>query len=236
MRWCGVGCAVLLSLGAWGCASPAETAEPDPSISAYVLESIPADVQNRTLVDFGGAVHLVGYDIEPRDRIAPGDRIKLKLYWRSVKRLSAGWSLFTHLDVPGAPKPYAFDGVGPLRAAVPDPEHGRKQKVSPSDWRPGLIYVDEQDIRVPDDASGEVTLSVGLYREPVQVVGQEIDGLSGVRLPILSGLSDGKQRALIARLFTVGGEKRPAKAKRKPGDKRPQRLEPSQRMDPKENR
>ena len=56
----------------------------DPSLEQYVLPSVPAGVQNRTFVDFGGAVHLLGWDLDPADQAKPGSRLKLKLYWRSV--------------------------------------------------------------------------------------------------------------------------------------------------------
>lgn len=200
-----------------GCAAPPESAKADASLGSYVLASVPADVQNPTLVDFGGAVHLVGWDLDPKGTATPGSTLKLKLYWRSVKKLSDGWSVFTHLVDPSAPKPYAFDGVGPLREAVPDSTHGTKQKLSPSDWVPGMVYVDEQSIRVPDVGSPEITLVVGLSREALQVVGHELDGLTGLRLPILSGLSDGRDRAVIARLETgVNPNQKRAKPERKP--------------------
>ena len=74
------------------------------------------------------------------------------------------------------------------------------------------MYVDEQEFTIPPDISApEVTLAVGLYREPLQVVGQEVEGLTGLRLPVLSGLSDGEGRAVLARLATGvrPGQKKP---------------------------
>jgi hypothetical protein len=211
MKWWFSRSVLLLSLAAGGCASPVESAKPDATLAANVLTSVPADVQNRTLVDFGGAVHLVGWDLEPSARAAPGSKLKLKLYWRSVKRLTPGWGLFTHLIVPGQDKPFAFDGVGLLRS-----------KLSPSDWVPGMIYVDEQDLTVPELSSAEVTLAVGLHRQAVQVEGKEVDGLTGLRLPILSGLSDGRDRAIVARLATgVDPNQKKLKERRaKPADRR----------------
>src|SRR4029079_17179017 len=129
---------LFLAAAALGCASPAaQPAETDASLSTYVLDAVPTDVQNRTLIDFGGAVHLVGWDLSPADKAAPGSTLHLKLYWRSVKKLSPGWTLFTHGSVPDAPRPYAFDDVGTLRQNLP-----------PSEWTPGNVYVDEQDITV----------------------------------------------------------------------------------------
>lgn len=192
-------CALALS----ACASPGEAPKVDDAVSALVLPDVPTDVQNRTLVDFGGAVHLVGWDLAPADLAGPGSTVHLKLYWRSVKKLSPGWTLFTHVVVADAPKPYAYDDVGVLR-----------QKLSPSDWVPGNVYVDEQDITVPSTQSPEFTLAVGVGHEAVQVQGSEVEGLPGARLEILSGLSDGHDRAVIARLATgvTPGEKAAGRA------------------------
>jgi hypothetical protein len=200
--------ALVLALALGACASTGEAPKPDDAVSAFVLAEVPSDVPNPTLVDFGGAVHLVGWDLSPSDRAAPGSAVHLKLYWRSVKKLSPGWRLFTHVVVPDAPKPYAFDDVGPLR-----------QKFSPSDWTPGNVYIDEQEITVPNTTSPELTIAVGLGHEAVQVAGSEIDGLPGSRLEILSGLSDGHDRAVIARLATgvTPGQKSDARGDRRRG-------------------
>jgi len=220
MRWSISRRGFLLALGAVGCAAPDGSNKPDAALADYVLRNVPSDLQNPTLVDFGGAVHLVGWDLEPKDLAVPGSTLKLKLYWRSVKKLSDGWSLFTHLIVPNQEKPYSFDDVGPLRTKA----DGKKQKLSPSDWVPGSVYIDEQSLKVPEDLEvPEVTLAVGLYREALQVVGQELDGLTGLRLPILSGLSDGKNRAIVARLATgVNSAQRKAKERKsKSNERRP---------------
>lgn len=187
-----VGASLALVLAASGCAAPGAAPKVDPSISTQVLSEVPSDVQNRTLVDFGGAIHLVGWDLTPADGPAkPGSTLHLKLYWRSVKALSPGWKLFTHVLVADAPKPYAFDDEGKLR-----------QKLTASDFVPGNVYVDEQDIVVPDTRARELTLAVGVGHEAVQEPNRPIAGLSGSRLEILSGLSDGHDRAIIARLAT----------------------------------
>ena len=63
-----------------------------------------------------------------------------------VKRIwTPGWTLFTHVVSADAPKPYAFDNVGALRQSVPDAALGSKQKLGPSEWVPGNVYIDEQD-------------------------------------------------------------------------------------------
>jgi hypothetical protein len=208
MKSVGITSAFVLAWTLAACAGPSEATKVDDSLSAYVLSDVPSDVQTRTLVDFGGAVQLVGWDLSPDDKAAPGSTVHLKLYWRSVKKLSPGWTLFTHVSVADAPKPYAFDDVGTLR-----------QKLPPSEWTPGNVYVDEQDITVPNTQSPVFTLSVGVGHEAVQVAGSEVDGLSGSRLEILSGLSDGHDRAIVARLATgvTPGQKSDARGDRRRG-------------------
>jgi len=212
-----------LLLATLGCASAPEAPAVDGALGQYVLDDVPTDVQNRTLVDFGGAVHLVGWDLSPADRAAPGSTVHLKLYWRSVKKLSPGWAFFTHVIAADAPKPYAFDDVGALRQRVPDASLGSKQKLGPSEFVPGHVYVDEQDIKVPDVKVPEITLAVGIGREAVQLRGKEVEGLSGARLEVLSGLSDGENRAVIGRLATgvVPGQKSNPRGERRPGERRP---------------
>lgn len=207
-----VRCSLLVALFTSACAGQGEAPKVDDSLAAYVLADVPTDVQNRTLVDFGGAVQLVGWDLSPADKAAPRSTLHLKLYWRSTRKLSPGWSLFTHLTVADAPKPYAFDDVGVLR-----------QKLPPSDWTPGNVYVDEQDITVPDTGSTDVQLAVGVGHEAVQSAGKEVEGLPGARLEILSGLSDGSNRAILTRLatgVTPGQKAEPRGDRRRPGDRR----------------
>lgn len=218
---------LLLAAITSACASSSsQEQEVSADMAAYVLPSVPSDVPNRTFVDFSGFVQLVGYEITADTPARPGSNVKLKLYWHSVKKLSPGWSLFTHVLTSPQKKPYGFDDVGPLRALVEDPAFGKRQKLGPSEWVPGNVYVDEQAFTLPEDITeSEITIAVGLFRGAVQASGNEVEGLSGLRLAIVSGLSDGRERALIGRLATgvVPGEIKSKKkrAGRPPGGNMP---------------
>lgn len=195
---------LLLAALTGACAS---TPEAEPSeraeLAGHVLPSLPSDLPNRTLVDFSGFVQLVGYEITTETPARPGSSVKLKLYWQSVKKLSPGWSLFTHVITSPRKKPYAFDDVGPLRSLVEDPVFGKRQKLGPSEWIPGNVYVDEQEFTLPDEISeSEFAIAVGLFRGAVQASGNEVEGLSGLRLSVVSGLSDGRERAVLGRFAT----------------------------------
>jgi hypothetical protein len=189
----------LLGALSFACASPASDSEKlDPSLSKFVLSSVPTDVPNPTFVDFGGKVHLVGWDLSPK-QAKPGGTLSLKLYWRSVKRVSPGFRLYTHLTGSDG-QVHEFNDVGPLREAASG---------APSSWTPGTIYVDEQTITVPDLTVPVVTLSVGVRSE-----GETPDAgekAPEYKLEVLSGVSDGRQGALVARLAT--GVSRRGKAK-----------------------
>lgn len=200
----------LLMLLAAGCSAAGGSDQGDGPAGGLTLASIPTDIAERSRVDFGGAVELVGWDVEPKTDARPGSNVHVRLYWRAKKRLSPGWRFTTELVAPQAEQ-----GLAQAGGSRPDP----------SELVPGKIYVDEHDITVPRDVSSPVlSLTASLSRDAVQVEGQEVEGLSGLRLPILSGLNDGRQRAILARLATgvVPGEKRTGKgARKKPDERRP---------------
>lgn len=190
--------AVVVSLVALlaGCADAEKAPAPlEPGLVQYVLDDVPSDVKHRMLIDFT-KVHLVGYDIEPEGVVAPGARFKLRMYWKSVSRLPAGWSLFTHLVGPDGRRLErgGLDDVGPLRAraapsspdAAPPP-----QALSPSDWIPGKIYVDEQEIEVPPNARvPEINVVVGVWH------------WNNLRLSVIGGPSDKEERGIVTTLKT----------------------------------
>ena len=196
--------AVLALCLAQACASP----DAGDAAGGRTLASVPGDVERRDRVDFGGAVELLGWDVEPKTSAPPGSTVRLRLYLRSTKRLSAGWRLFAELR-----DPHAENAVGEARGGTG----------SPSDWLPGTIYLEEREITVPEDVTARaLSLVAGFTRDPVQVEGAEIEGLSSLRLPVLSGLSDGADRAILATLQTGvrPGDKRAAKPPRRKADDR----------------
>lgn len=181
-----LGCAAVLVSGL-GCNSTEQAPkaqELEPSLHAYVLDAVPSDVDNRTFVDFGGKVHLVGYKVEPQGIVRPGESFKTTLYWRSVSPLSPGWGLFTHLTSPRG-RVDNPDNVGPLR----DNASG-EQALPPSRWQPGKVYVDEQSLTMPRNiVDPVVTVTVGVWK-------------GNARLDILSGRADADQRAIVAHIRT----------------------------------
>jgi hypothetical protein len=193
-----------------GCSAQGGSEQGDAPEDRFTLAGIPTDIAERSRVDFGGAVELVGWDVEPKAEARPGGNVHLRLYWRSKKRLSPGWRFTTELVAPQVDEAVAQAGGA---------------RLNPSELVPGKIYLDEHDVVVPQDLSvPSLALVVSLTRDAVQVEGQEVEGLSGLRLPVLSGLTDGRQRAIVARLATgvVPGDKRSGKGARKKSEERRQ--------------
>ncbi len=213
---------VLAVALAAGC-KPAPEAEPKEvpaALEQYVRDSLPAELEQRAYVDFEGKVRLLGYELQPDRAIRPGDGIKLTLYWQSVARLGPGWSLFTHLlDESGKTIETkdggtdAFDDVGPLRTrATPE----GPQALSPSDWVPGKIYVDVQELRVPRNVAGtRISVLTGIaQRYTPGPVGSAtpapapsaVPEPSTLRLRIVSGTSDGADRTVVGHFDVIGAK------------------------------
>jgi hypothetical protein len=151
------------------------------ALRTFVLDDVPSDVPNRTFVDFGGKVHLVGWDVQPEGVVAPGSKLTLTMYWRSAARLDSGWALFTHLTGNGGKRIGNVDDVGPLRGA---------NGLSPSSWQPGKVYVDSQTFEIPRGIrDSEITIVVGVWK-------------GNARLDVLSGRVDRERRAIVAHVKT----------------------------------
>jgi hypothetical protein len=202
-----LGAPLLLCLAS--CASPAASSNDSDAERPAMLASLPSDVETRARVDFGSTLELLGWDVEPRSKVSADAAVKVRLYARLTKPPSPGWKLALELIGPGG-ETLASD-VG---QASPGPE----------DLVPGALHLLERTLTVPSDVpAGSLALTASLVRAPVQVEGAEIPGLSSLRMPILSGLSDGRQRAVLARLATEAssGEKRAKGQKKRTGERRP---------------
>jgi hypothetical protein len=194
------------------CSRASEKAEaPGPELASYVLSDVPKDIEHSTFIDFGGKVHLVGYNLEPKGVASPGSKVKLTLFWRSHQRLGPGWSLFTHLVAPGVP-PENIDKAGPLRKLVSAGAGAPRQALGPSLWEPGRVYVDELEFDVPKNVDApEVTVLAGLWQELPAPESDEAGSNTAdagelsqpdVRLQVLSGPSDGSERGVVAHIRT----------------------------------
>lgn len=182
--------AAALALALGGCSKdqPKEAAPVDTALAQYVLDEVPGDLPNRTLIDFEGKVQLLGWKLDGEEPIAPGQRFKITYYWRSVAPLGPGWSLFTHITAPNGVRLANPDDQGPLRKRS---SPSSAQALGPGAWKPGNVYVDEQELEMPRAQVPEVTIQVGVWK----------DG-TPVRLDVISGPADREQRAIVAQIKT----------------------------------
>jgi len=183
----------LLALALAGCVERGRSGSNAARLAHYILDEPPPVIAHRDERVFGEKIRLLGHRIDPEGPLRPGQEFKLTLYWQCDERLDGGWQLFTHLlDEQGNRVPGGhFDNTGPLR----ETSSGR-QALPPSDWRRGKVYVDEQPLRMPDEAGPRVALAVGIWREDQ-------------RLPVSPPAP--QNRAVVAEIPVVGGVAPPGK-------------------------
>jgi hypothetical protein len=134
------------------------------ALSGHILPALPPSVAQRTAIDFEGKLLLLGYELEPRDRIRAGDTLKLKLYWKVLAPLAetddgADWVIVTRwLRERGVP-------VDPAKFRVTSQLGGGSGAPSPRGWPVGAVIVDEQEITVPAPlATTELAIAIGVER------------------------------------------------------------------------
>jgi hypothetical protein len=187
-----------------GCAAPPQKAELASELEPFRVESVPEGA-TRTFVDLGGKLHLVAVEISPQGTAAPGSTVHLKMYWQPVGELEPGWGLFTHLVDERGERIRNFDGEGAFRKWVTG-----KQPDELSLLELGKIYVDEQSLEMPkpDEVTPEVSVIVGAWS-------------GDIRLPVLSGPTDGHSAALLATFNTGVPRGRPKAQARTAGQGHP---------------
>jgi hypothetical protein len=163
-------------------------------LKAYILDSLPGDVPNKTDINYENKIHLVGYKADPPVNAGPGTDVKVTLYWRVDEKLQDGWNLFTHILDSNNERILNIDNVGPLREFK-----DTHQALWPSAWQKGKVYVDEQTFRVPDEAkTPEILFTTGIWK-------------GDARLKIVSGPGDPENRGIVVR-FKTGVDKQTAAA------------------------
>ena len=176
---------LCLGLAITSACAPTAKQEAPADLAAFAHERLPEDVKHTTFVDFGSKVELVGYEVSPEDGAKPGDSVKMTLYWKRTGQLEPGWRLFTHVDDDQGRQIINFDREGPFRSALGAKESGL------SILELGKVYKDEQTFAVPkaDVVTPKITIVVGVWNE-------------AMRLPVVSGPSDGHAAAIVTHLST----------------------------------
>jgi Carbohydrate family 9 binding domain-like len=180
--WFAIALAGAVSVGCVGSGKGLSASDKD-RLKPYVLESAPADM-HKLDVNFENKVRLLGYKFEPETG-KPGDDVKLTYYWRCDDTLDDGWLLFTHVKDEGSGRLGNLDFDGPIRESK-----NNHQILGPDKWEKGKVYVDEQTYKIPADVTGsEITVFVGVWK-------------GDARLRIISGPTDGDNRAIVGKVKT----------------------------------
>ncbi len=171
-------------------------------LEKYILDAPPKVIAHPLKLSFDDAVELLGYAIEPELALRPGTRVKLTMYWKLLKDLDEGWSLFTHVLDSTGKRLLNIDNIGPLREW-----RGSGQALPPGDWTVGKVYVDEQSFTIPVEARGErLEVVAGVWK-------------GEARLKVVAGPHDAENRGKVATLALEERKKKkkkPSKPKEDP--------------------
>jgi hypothetical protein len=126
-------------------------APPEPLTDVQVTA-----IPNRLDVDFGGAMHLLGYDLET-ESVEPGGQVAVTLYWQALASTEQPYSVFVHLL-----------GEGDILIAQRDTYPGMGLLSTTrltACLEPGNVWADRYVIHVPETAYAPdvAQVAVGLY-------------------------------------------------------------------------
>ena len=147
-------------------------------VNLYILGATPDEAAPAYRLDaqLGQSIALTGYTLDAsRDSVRPGDSLRLTLFWQAKDKVSARYTVFTHL-VDSTGKPVAQTDSPPLGGTAPT-----------DSWQVGVTVVDRYAIAIPPSTlPGQYELRVGMYpwpdltRLPVTLNGK----LSGDYVPL----------------------------------------------------
>ena len=141
----------------------------------YVSSQAPSQMTNPLHADLG-PIRLLGYDLAP-EAPAPGEVVRLTLWWQSTAKVEPGYKIFIHLEdasghIWGQRDAEPMDGLRPTWT-----------------WEPGEVIADPHAFAIDSNAPlGDYRLLVGLYDLP-----------TGQRLPILGADAPHDGGALLLR-------------------------------------
>jgi hypothetical protein len=190
----GIAISALLGLGTSALAGCVSTPKKDKAKTEakaaknLVVDALPEDAK-KLEVNFDNKLSLIGYKLETKGDIKPGDKVKYTLYWKVEKPLEdKGYRLFTHVFDGTKKRLLNIDKVGDLRTS----------DLIPSAWQAGKIYQDEQLLTVPKNAAGnKLQVVTGFFKD-------------NSRLKIVKGPQLGADGALALTIPLKGGAPTPA--------------------------
>lgn len=155
---------------------------------AYRVRDAVTDGDLQTInLDFGNAIRLVGFRLEP-DELRAGEKAQATLRWQALGELDRDWSVFVHLNDPAVDIPVAQRDMYPGQGLV-----------ATRLLQEGDTLTDRYLLQIPEAAlaPADLTLTVGLY-----------DYQTGERLAASGGL-DAAELAQISLLPRIGAAPNP---------------------------
>ncbi len=134
-----------------------------------VRPTVPADVSllAQPMGMLANGIALVGYQVD-KTQLAPGDWVRLTLFWRAGDALSDNLTVFTQFSDPGGRVWGQYDnppGAGWYPTTL---------------WQPGEVVSDDYLIQLdPATPAGELRLRVGLYHPDTLARIPVVDGAGG---------------------------------------------------------
>lgn len=119
-----------------------------------ILPTPQAEYKPAQATDFnlGGLVRLTGYDLEPK-KVAPGQRFRLVLYWRTEAQMEDDYTVFVHLTGGDSAQIVAQQDNPPQGGWYPT-----------GLWSKGEVVRDPYELTVPPDTPpGDYQIAVGMY-------------------------------------------------------------------------
>ncbi len=134
-----------------------EARDPLWQVTGRKTEEAAPEMARRVDRRFGNSIVLVGYTIEPGDKLRPGDLMKLTLYWQATERIYERYTVFTHV----------VDEAGVKVGQKDDePQRGFEPTIL---WQPNQTVVDTIEVPIaPDARPGSYRLIVGMYNSVTQ--------------------------------------------------------------------
>jgi hypothetical protein len=139
-------------VGVYDFAAQARLALPDGSnnvrFGSVTLERAPGETPNAVAYNLGNQIELIGYDMDRR-AAAPGETIRLTLYWRARATMPIDYTVFTHV----------LERPETLWA-----QHDKPLAPPPTTWTIGQVVSDTYTLTIkPDAPPGVYEVEVGVY-------------------------------------------------------------------------
>ena len=109
------------------------------------------EIQHPTEARFGEAIQFLGYDLSSNE-LAPGETLRLTLYWQGLHEMEASYTVFTHL----------LDADNQIWGQMDSiPARGQAPTTS---WVEGEVITDKYEMAVhPDAPTRKYVIEIGVY-------------------------------------------------------------------------